>query len=234
MLPRSLQCALLVGVAGLTCSVAQDARAGVTIDVIFQDATTPSGIVIPPGVPGPGCSFGGYLGGSASVGRCMDVMLYTPLPLTQMSVSVAYDSDNGLQVSRMDEWHGLSLVFDMPGTLYPCSVTGGIEDNGGTIQHFDCTVDPPYDQVGEPPGTYRIGTIVWDTSATTTGTELIQAVFAAGDGMLAVVNGNITDVSASVVLGSHVLTIVPEPGTAALVGLGFVGLFLAARRRRLQ
>lgn len=234
MLPRSLLRALLVCVAGLTCSVAQDARAGVTVDVIFQDATTPSGIAIPPGDPGPGCSFGGYVGGSASVGRCMDVMLYTTLAFTQVSVSVAYDTDNGLQVSRIDEWPGLPLAFDTPGTLYPCGVTGGVADNGGIIQHFDCTVDPPYDQWGESPGTYRIGTIVWDTLATTTGTELIQAVFAAGDGILAVVNGNITDVSASVVLGSHVLTIVPEPGTAALVGLGFVGLFLAARRRRLQ
>ena len=46
MLPRSLRRARLDRVAGLTCSVAQDARAGVTIDVVFLDATSPSGITI--------------------------------------------------------------------------------------------------------------------------------------------------------------------------------------------
>jgi threonine dehydrogenase-like Zn-dependent dehydrogenase len=46
----------------------------------------------------------------------------------------------------------------------------------------------------------------------------------------AVINGIITNVSATVVQGTH--RIIPEPGTAVLLGLGFVGLTLAARRRR--
>jgi hypothetical protein len=61
---------------------------------------------------------------------------------------------------------------------------------------------------------------------------VIQAVFASGDGFSAEINGNVVDVSASVVLGSHILTIIPEPGTAALLGSGVVGLLLAARGRR--
>jgi hypothetical protein len=48
----------------------------------------------------------------------------------------------------------------------------------------------------------------------------------------AVINGNIVNYTSMVVTGNHVLNIVPEPGTAALLGLGFVGLTLAARRSR--
>jgi hypothetical protein len=33
-------------------------------------------------------------------------------------------------------------------------------------------------------------------------------------------------------VGSHILNIIPEPGTASLMGLGLVGLILAGRRSR--
>jgi hypothetical protein len=102
--------ALLVCVAGLTCAVAQDARAGVTIDVVFQDATIPSGITIVPGDPGPGCTFSGYYGTTVTTGWCMDVILTTTWDFLQVGVSVAYDGDNGLSVSSMNEWSGIPYI----------------------------------------------------------------------------------------------------------------------------
>jgi hypothetical protein len=76
------------------------------------------------------------------------------------------------------------------------------------------------------PGTYRIGTIVWDTLGFTGAFSTVSFTNVI---VGAVINGIITDVSASVVIASH---IIPEPGTAALLGLGLVGLILATRRRR--
>jgi hypothetical protein len=98
-------------VAGLTCSVAQDARAGVTIDVVFQDATSPSGITINAGDWGVGCAFGGYYGGFIATAYCMDVIMTTTWEFTEVGVSVAYDSDNGLEVTQINEWRGIPLVF---------------------------------------------------------------------------------------------------------------------------
>jgi hypothetical protein len=77
--------------------LAQDARAGVTIDVVFQDATVPSGITILPGDFGaPGCTFSGYYRRVVTGVRCMDVILKSTDDLIGFSMSVAYDSDEGL------------------------------------------------------------------------------------------------------------------------------------------
>lgn len=221
----------------------QDARAGVTIDVVFQDATPPSGITIHPGDPGPGCTFGGYWGGSVSTGYCMDVMLYTTDTLVSVGASVAYDSDNGLSVASFYEWKGVGVSFNMQGTvLKECAPPAGVTDNGVEIGSFDCVVPPPNLTTPMAPGTYRIGTIVWDTSATTTGTEVIWIVSASAG---AVCDGN--PCGPEITLwphGSHILTIIPEvvpvpsmgaTGAAvlgvAVFGISVMGLLIAARRR---
>jgi len=224
-------------IAAMACvfGLAQSANAGVTIDVVFQDATSPTGITIDPGDAGPGCTFGGYYHVVVPTGRCMNVILTSTYDFVSMGVSVSYDTDNGLALASVYEWRGLGVAFDKSGNATAsCSPFGGIVDNGGIIQAFDCGVAPPAapPQVGA--GTYQIGTIVWDTSGTTAGTETISTVIAGGDGFIAVINGNVISISklGQVVVRSHILNIVPEPGTASLLGLGLVGLILAGRRSR--
>ena len=227
----------LVCTAALACSVVQDAWAGVTIDIHFQDLSViiPTGPTILAGDVGTGCDFGGVGGGSVSTGLCMDVILTTDTAFVGASTSLSYDSDNGLAVGAMYEWKGPIVGWSRGAPSKWCKPPTALTDTGSVIRSFDCVVAPPDPQLTPvAAGTYRIGTIIWDTTGTTPGSEVVTPVINDMiDGFGAVVNGNvITLTSADIVVGTHILTIIPEPGTIALLGLGLVGLALTARRQR--
>jgi len=192
----------------------QDARAGVTFDIVFQDATSPTGLTIVPGDQGPGCVFGGYYHRVQPTGRCMDVVVMSTDDLVGSSMSVAYDSDEGLELVNMYEWMGVGVSFNKLGTLQKsCVSTGGLEDNGGVLQSFDCSIPEPSNPPVLAAGTYKVGTIVWDASCLVRhgegGALAVVAAYIddAVDAVNAVRNGNVVDISDEVVLRSHVLDI---------------------------
>ena len=190
----------------------QDASAGVTIDVVFQDATIPSGLTISQGAPGTGCAFGGYAGGSVATGFCMDVMLYTTYDMVALSTSVAYDTDDGLAVSAIYEWKGAVISWNRGAPDVKCIPNVGMTDSGTSLTAFDCLLTP-----NNPPvmsaGTYRVGTVVWDTSGILPGVETVAAyINDLDDGVAAIINGNVVRLtSADIVVGSHLIGGMGEP-----------------------
>jgi hypothetical protein len=204
---------VLLALCSWVAGFGQVARAGVTFDVLFQDGTGTQ-LTILPGDPGPGCEFGGSAGGSTATGHCMDVILRSTYESVWLGTSVSYDSDNGLAVGSMYEWKGIGVQFSGGVPTIWCVPLGGLADKAGgprsrVIESFDCLIPPPTNPPTLPAGTYRVGTIVWDTSSTTPGTETIAAfINDLLDGVGAVINGNVVSLqSADIVQNSTVLRI---------------------------
>jgi hypothetical protein len=234
---RKMFSVALMATLAFAFGLTQSANAGVTIDVVFQDATVPSGITVDPAITddmvGPGCTFSGYYQTVITTGRCMDVILKSTVDIIGMGTSVTYDNTNGLVLAGMYEWRGVGVSFNKLGVLQSaCTPPTGLTDYGGVIQSFDCIVAPPNAPPQMTAGTYKIGTLVWDTSAVTGDSTIAAYINSLIDGVAAVIDGNILDISSTVIVGTHILTIIPEPGTASLLGLGLVGLILAGRRSR--
>ena len=230
MTTRAFSAGLVLVLAG----AAFEAHAGVTFDFAFR-STDIHGAVIAGGSPvngGRSFLFEDTAAARANPGIVLDVLLRTGDLVVGTGFPLAYDDANGLAVASATEWFGQGVAFNMMGApvgrfeswrnLECVDELPGIGDAGcayfGGFVRF---------RVGDPPlptGTYRVGTVIWDTSnlSGSSGLWTFDNQYSVADGFIDGQNRPINDLHAR----TGFINIVPEPGTAALLALGMLGLAL--------
>jgi len=213
--------AAMVCLVGMT----RDAGATVTISLVWSGTT------------GVGVTGGNVIDANPGDVLSLDLVLThdEATGVSSHGISVNFDSDLGDELNLLDAaaWSGLSYMLVMATANYAplgAGVGPNIESSmvaGGQIGTYESATTATQ---GIPIGTYVIGTARFLVTANvaTDLDDLFTGLFRVGDDGL--FNG--AGLPTVNVFGTGAVNLVPEPGTASLLGLGLVGLVLAGRRSR--
>jgi len=233
--------AAMIAMVGMT----RDASATVTISLRWETCTSCVGFVA-------GASNTITANAGTQTARLGIFLSHDDLDEVQIyNFSLAYDQDlaNELNVNTLvmntSEWAGTDV--DPSGMTDLFAPLGGLAftESGvvaGAVQNIDSASlggnlpgqGLPYSAgtfVGVAPLTpYRVGFVTFIINgAVTDGVDIISGDLFGPDGIF---DGLGNDIVGQTTYDSATVNLVPEPGTASLLGLGLVGLVLAGRRTR--
>src|SRR5262245_7487058 len=207
-------------VAGMVGFGARHASAGATVDLLFVGHNGAPIAATNTVTAAPGDTLQ------------MAVRFTNDQGLTAAVFSLNYDLDgkSELSVATQVGWLGVSLNKTSSVLFAPLSALN--PPTNTFVGSFQGLLSSASSTLTLPANTYQVGTVTWTVGAgvSTDGADILSGAFNTGvDGWG---GAGFNDISDTILYHSATVNVVPEPGTAALLGLGLVGLVVAGRRSR--
>ena len=218
-----------------TCFIAGSAGAAITLDMIWAaPASVGGGTPTLSFVGTPDANLGGgckKLGVGQQDGYCLQLILTIDVPWAAATSNFGWsEAGSGMANTNVADY---SFGFNNPLKALALSPTGPIYRSTNECSVVGC--DKVIGSVGAvagsdagAAGTWTLGSVNFDLTGTVVGTHEIENFWR--DGIDDIIN-TVGHLPGGAPGASGYVTVVPEPGTVSLLGLGIVGLVLAGRRR---
>ena len=218
-----------------TCFIAGSAGAAITLDMIWAaPASVGGGTPTLSFVGTPDANLGGgckKLGEGQQDGYCLQLILTIDVPWAAATSNFGWsEAGSGMVNTNVADYSfgynnpltalGLTHIGPMYRMTNECSVVGCDKVIG--------SVGAAAGADSGAAGTWTLGSVNFDLTGTVVGTHEIENFWRVGIDDIINTVGHLPGGAPG---ASGYVTVVPEPGTVSLLGLGIVGLVLAGRRR---